>query len=79
MHVSFPYYLGPAVWRFFHTTAEIVDRQTAAQQLRSIAVFKDFFRLFAIMYPCPYCRHHLNAYVVQNREVDMYPIEYLLL
>jgi len=31
------------------------------------------------MYPCPYCRHHLNAYVVQNKEVDMYPMEYLLL
>ncbi len=31
------------------------------------------------MYPCPYCRHHLNAYVVQNKEVDMYPVEYLLL
>lgn len=31
------------------------------------------------MYPCPYCRHHLNAYVVQNKEVEMYPVEYLLL
>ncbi len=79
MRVSFPYYLGPAVWRFFHTTAEIVDCQTAVQQVQSIAVFKDFFKLFATMYPCPYCRHHLNAYVVQNKEVDMYPVEYLLL
>lgn len=24
MRISFPYYVGPAVWRFFHTTAEIV-------------------------------------------------------
>ena len=31
------------------------------------------------MYPCPYCRFHLNRYVVRNREVSMYPIEYLLL
>ena len=79
MRVSFPYYLGPAVWRFFHTTAEIVASQPADQQASLIQVFKNFFKLFATMYPCPYCRHHLNAYVVQNREVDMYPVEYLLL
>jgi hypothetical protein len=79
MRVSFPYYLGPAVWRFFHTTAEIVDSYPIEQQTQLIAIFKDFFKLFATMYPCPYCRHHLNAYVVQNREVDMYPVEYLLL
>jgi Ca2+-binding EF-hand superfamily protein len=79
MRVSFPYYIGPAVWRFFHTTAEIVNSQSAARQTAAIAIFKDFFKLFASMYPCPYCRHHLNAYVVQNREVDMYPVEYLLL
>jgi len=79
MRVSFPYYLGPAVWRFFHTTAEIVASQPAEQQATAIALFKDFFKLFATMYPCPYCRHHLNAYVVQNREVEMYPVEYLLL
>lgn len=79
MRVSFPYYIGPPVWRFFHTTAEIVDTKPSQQQEVLIAVFKDFFKLFASMYPCPYCRHHLNAYVVQNKEVDMYPVEYLLL
>lgn len=79
MRVSFPYYIGPAVWRFFHTTAEIVDTKPLEQQRDLIAVFKGFFKLFASMYPCPYCRHHLNAYVVQNKEVDMYPVEYLLL
>ena len=79
MRVSFPYYIGPGVWRFFHTTAEIVDSQPAEQQAPLTTVFKDFFKLFATMYPCPYCRHHLNAYVVLNRELDMYPVEYLLL
>jgi hypothetical protein len=49
------------------------------EQPTLINVFKNFFKLFATMYPCPYCRHHLNAYVVQNKEVDMYPVEYLLL
>jgi len=79
MRVSFPYYIGPAVWRFFHTTAEIACTQTPEEQKVLIASFGDFFKLFASMYPCPYCRHHLNAYVVQNKEVDMYPVEYLLL
>ena len=79
MRVSFPYYIGPAVWRFFHTTAEIVSTKTDVQQKTLVAIFKDFFQLFATMYPCPYCRHHLNMYVVQNKEVDMYPVEYLVL
>jgi hypothetical protein len=79
MRISFPYYIGPAVWRFFHTTAEIVDTKPPTQQTVLVDIFKDFFKLFATMYPCPYCRHHLNAYVVQNKEVDMYPVEYLLL
>lgn len=79
MRLSFPYYIGPAVWRTLHTTAEIVCEKPAAEQGAHAARFKEFFQLFATMYPCPYCRHHLNAYVVQNREVDMYPVEYLLL
>lgn len=79
MRVSFPYFIGPAVWRFLHTVAEIACDKPAAEQQRLASVFKQFFKLFATMYPCPYCRHHLNAYVVQNREVDMYPVEYLLL
>lgn len=79
MRVSFPYYIGPAVWRFFHTTAEIVCTKTPEQQKALVSVFKEFFQLFATMYPCPYCRHHLNMYVVQNKEVEMYPVEYLLL
>jgi hypothetical protein len=49
------------------------------EQKALVSVFQDFFKLFATMYPCPYCRHHLNMYVVQNKEVDMYPVEYLLL
>ncbi|MGB3641300.1 MAG: EF-hand domain-containing protein [Rivularia sp. (in: cyanobacteria)] len=79
MRVSFPYYIGPAVWRFFHTTAEILCTKPHETQKALVAVFQDFFKLFATMYPCPYCRHHLNMYVVQNKEVDMYPVEYLLL
>ena len=79
MRVSFPYYIGPATWRFMHTSAELIAMQPREQQLRSVEAFKAFFAALATMYPCPYCRFHLNRYVVRNREVSMYPIEYLLL
>jgi Ca2+-binding EF-hand superfamily protein len=79
MRLSFPYYIGPAVWRFLHTGAEIVCSRRAKEQRPLVEAFKDFFRLFATMYACPYCRYHLNAYVLHNREVEMYPMEYLLL
>lgn len=79
MRLSFPYYIGPAVWRFFHTTAEIVATKSEEEQKGLIAAFKEFFKFFATMYPCPYCRYHLNMYVVQNKEVEMYPMEYLIL
>ncbi|AII42840.1 hypothetical protein KR100_05595 [Synechococcus sp. KORDI-100] len=79
MRVSFPYYVGPATWRFMHTSAELIADQPAPQQPRSVEAFKTFFAALATMYPCPYCRFHLNRYVVRNREVSMYPIEYLFL
>jgi hypothetical protein len=79
MRLSFPYYIGPAVWRFFHTTAEIVCTKSQEEQKGLVGAFKQFFKFFATMYPCPYCRYHLNMYVVQNKEVEMYPMEYLIL
>ncbi|HEY9655298.1 MAG TPA: hypothetical protein V6C50_07385, partial [Crinalium sp.] len=79
MRLSYPYYLGSAVWRFLHTTAEIVCTRPIEPQKALVAQIKVFFRRFAALYPCPYCRHHLNLYVVQNREVELYPVEYLLL
>jgi Ca2+-binding EF-hand superfamily protein len=79
MRLSYPYYLGSAVWRFLHTTAEIVCTRPLKPQKALVVQIKAFFRRFAALYPCPYCRHHLNLYVVQNREVELYPVEYLLL
>jgi len=79
MRISFPYYIGPGVWRFFHTTAEIICTKSVAEQTILVQLVKDFILCFARMYPCPYCRHHFNAYVILNKEVDMYPMEYLLL
>ena len=80
MRLSFPYYLGPATWRFMHTSAELIHAMPPGEgQNEALACFKRFFPALATMYPCPYCRFHLNRYVVKNREVTMYPIEYLLL
>ncbi len=79
MRLSFPYFIGPATWRFLHTTAEIICSRDDKDQQQLITLFKGFFRSFAAMYPCPYCRYHLNRYVVRNREVEFYPLEFLLL
>lgn len=79
MRISFPYFIGPATWRFLHTGAEIVASMPEADQGPAAAAFKAFFGALATVYPCPYCRFHLNRYVIKNGEVQMYPIEYLLL
>ena len=39
MRVSFPYYIGPATWRFMHTSAELIADQPAPQQPRSVEAF----------------------------------------
>ena len=80
MRLSFPYFLGPATWRFMHTSAELIHAMAEGEgQTQALGCFKRFFQALATMYPCPYCRFHLNRYVVKNREVTMYPIEYLLI
>lgn len=79
MRLSFPYYLGPATWRLLHTSAELIADRPEAEQAQLVELFKRFFAAMATMYPCPYCRFHLNRYVVRNKEVHLYPIEYLLL
>lgn len=79
MRLSFPYFIGPAVWCFLHTSAEIIEAMPEAQREDAVVRFKQFFRAFATMYPCPYCRYHLNRFVIQNREVEYYPVEFLLL
>ena len=79
MRISFPYFIGPATWRFLHTGAEIVANLPVENQGDVADAFKAFFGALATVYPCPYCRFHLNRYVIKNGEVQMYPIEYLLL
>lgn len=79
MRLSFPYYIGPAVWCLLHTGAEIVEGFATDRRAEAIARFKRFFVAFATMYPCPYCRYHLNRFVIRNREVEYYPVEFLLL
>ena len=79
MRVSFPYYIGPAVWCLLHSAAERIEGLDDARRPHAIDAFKRFFRAFATMYPCPYCRHHLNRYVVRTSETDRYPVEFLFL
>lgn len=79
MRVSFPYYIGPAVWCLLHSAAERIEGLDDTRRSAAIDAFKRFFRSFATMYPCPYCRHHLNRYVVCNSEIDRYPVEFLFL
>ncbi len=79
MRLSFPYYIGPATWGFLHGSAELVEAMPEPDRIAATDRFVAFFRSFATMYPCPYCRYHLNRYVIRNREVAMYPMEFLLL
>jgi hypothetical protein len=79
MRLSFPYYIGPAVWCFLHTAANLVEDMPDDGRSAAVAAFRAFLRSLATMYPCPYCRYHLNRYVVRNREVQFYPVEFLLL
>lgn len=79
MRLSFPYYIGPAVWAFLHSSAELIEAMAPEQKSQAMTAFKTFFRAFAKMYPCPYCRYHLNRFVVRNGETQFYPVEFLLL
>merc|ERR1719487_2800150 len=80
MRSTFPYFIGPRVWLFKHLVAERAAEWQSSQTARSAAIvekFVEYFQLFVTMYPCPYCRHHLNEYVCLNKERDLYPVEYL--
>lgn len=79
MRLSFPYYIGPAVWVLLHSSAEVIEAMEPEQKSQAIAAFKNFFVALATMYPCPYCRYHLNRFVMRNGETQFYPVEFLLL
>lgn len=79
MRLTFPYFIGPGAWLFKHTVAEIACGPDTKRSQIVIDAFKRYFKLFATMYGCPYCRGHLNQFVVLTKETDRYPIEYSLL
>eukprot|EP00939_MAST-03C_sp_MAST-3C-sp1_P001529 g1529.t1 len=87
MRLTFPYLIGPGAWLFKHTVAEICCSSTSVEgaakktskETTIVDAFKSYFKLFATMYACPYCRGHLNQFVVRTKETDSYPIEYSLL
>ena len=80
MRLSFPYFIGNTTWLLKHTVAEIACASSSTKNAeRIVRAFKAYFPLFATMYCCPYCRGHLNQFVVQTKETMMYPIEYVIL
>jgi hypothetical protein len=68
MRLSFPYYLGPAVWTLHHAlaerAAELEGRHTGGRALTTCIV--DYLRVFPKIYACPFCRHHATKYVLLN-------------
>lgn len=82
MRLSFPYLLGPNTWTWHHAAAERAVQLAAIPRTSkhaSIVVenFKAYIESFVNMYPCPYCRSHLNHSVIRGGERTMYPVEYL--
>jgi len=80
MRLTFPYLIGPATWILHHTVAERAaswhESNTDASKAL-VARFKQYMSYFVTVYPCPYCRNHLNRYVIIGKERDLYPVEYL--
>ena len=78
--LTFPYFIGTPTWTLHHMIAERAaewnDTKPAASQA-IVTTFKEYWQLFVTLYPCPYCRHHLNEYVYLNKERDLYPVEYI--
>jgi hypothetical protein len=80
MRLTFPYFIGPTTWIWHHLVAERAAEWQADRTAESLALvekFADYFKIFVTLYPCPYCRHHLNEFVYLNKERDLYPVEYL--
>jgi hypothetical protein len=82
MRLSFPYLLGPVTWIWHHAAAEravqlAATPATAAKASAVVEHFKTYIAAFVTVYPCPYCRAHLNHAVIRGAERTMYPVEYL--
>jgi len=85
MRLSFPYYIGTSTWLLQHVVAEEAARAASAGLLSGraseaarVAQYKRFLLALGTSYPCPYCRHHFNAYVSVNAEDRYYPVDYLI-
>ena len=49
--------LGRATWKFLHTLTMLFPENPTPQQSRD---FKEFFRLFSLLYPCGDCAAHFQ-------------------
>ena len=65
MRLTFPYFIGPSTWTLHHTVAERAASWHTSNPEGSKAIverFKQYLAYFITIYPCPYCRNHLNRY-----------------
>ena len=60
MRLSFPYFVGPTTWCFFHTVGEAVGARKAEEK-ELIVLFKGMLSNFPRIYPCPFCRQHMTT------------------
>lgn len=89
MTLTLPQYIGRPVWKFLHAVPELMDmklskiledqKKKESEVQIMMDMFMKFFTPFLKTYPCPYCRNHLNNYVIKNTEIFNYPLEYIFM
>lgn len=90
MRLTMPYFIGPPIWTYLHSIPELLELMIGSEEItdkkkieaeieRNTNNIKKYILLFLKMYPCPYCRHHINDFVKVNNEIFNYPLEYILL
>jgi hypothetical protein len=83
-------YIGSSSWKLIHAIPEIMEKNLLDANLsdtdnlenqiqKFISKFIDFFIPFLITFPCPYCRNHINNFVIKNLEILNYPLEYIFM
>lgn len=58
---------GPLIWLILHTLAEKAGRQTNSIMLGDeMRAWPLFVKTLPLAIPCPYCREHLQGYIVSH-------------
>merc|ERR1719199_896109 len=70
MAITRSVFYGPSVWRFFHTTAEIMAQHASdAPGAAMLEAFKKFLPLFGAMHPCPRCQEN---FLINLQSADLH-------